>query len=80
MRPGTLGICASITHKYNVDTVHVLCVWFRVEETEYLVDCHYLGINNVMALRGDAMKDSPLSQNGWKQPCYRFGPTDKIIE
>jgi methylenetetrahydrofolate reductase (NADPH) len=59
MRPGTVGICASIKHKYQVDTIpHVLCGGFTREETEYLlVDCHYLGIDNVMALRGDAMKE-----------------------
>ncbi len=58
MRPGTLGICAAIMHKYDVDTIpHVLCGGFTREETEYLlVDCQYLGIDNIMALRGDAMK------------------------
>lgn len=58
MRPGSLGICASIKHKYNVDTIpHVLCGGFTKEETEYLlVDCHYLGIDNIMALRGDSMR------------------------
>ncbi|SDM01694.1 methylenetetrahydrofolate reductase [NAD(P)H] [Kriegella aquimaris] len=64
MRPGTVGICASIKHKYDVDTVpHVLCGGFTREETEYLlVDCHYLGIENVMALRGDAMKEEKYFQ------------------
>ncbi|MGB2129357.1 MAG: methylenetetrahydrofolate reductase [NAD(P)H] [Flavicella sp.] len=58
MRPGTVGICASLKHKYDVDPVpHVLCGGFTREETEYvLVDLHYLGIDNVVALRGDAMK------------------------
>ena len=59
IRPGTLGICASLKHKFDIDAVpHILCGGFSREETEYmLVDCHYLGIENVMALRGDAMKN-----------------------
>ena len=58
MRPGTVGICASLRYKYDVDTIpHILCGGFSKEETEYvLVDCQYLGIDNLMALRGDAMK------------------------
>ena len=58
MRPGTVGICASLKYTYSVDaSPHVLCGGFTKEETEYvLLDCHYLGLENVMALRGDAMK------------------------
>ncbi|RDB07560.1 methylenetetrahydrofolate reductase [NAD(P)H] [Runella aurantiaca] len=57
-RPGTLGICSSIMHKFGVDAVpHVLCGGFTREETEdFLMDLHYLGIDNVLVLRGDPAK------------------------
>ena len=81
MRPGTVGICASITHKYNVDTIpHVLCGGFTKEETEYLlVDCHYLGIDNVMALRGDAMKEEKYFSPTKGGHCYANELVEQIV-
>ncbi len=80
MRPGTVGICAAIKHKYNVDTVpHVLCGGFTKEETEYLlVDCHYLGIENVMALRGDAMKHEQYFNATTGGHCFAFELVEQI--
>jgi methylenetetrahydrofolate reductase (NADPH) len=57
-RPGTEAICASIMNKYNVDTVpHLICGGFSVQDTEdALLTLSYLGIDNVLVLRGDAAK------------------------
>jgi methylenetetrahydrofolate reductase (NADPH) len=58
-RPGTEAICASIMNKYNVDTVpHLICGGFSVQDTEdALLTLSYLGIDNVLVLRGDAAKN-----------------------
>jgi methylenetetrahydrofolate reductase (NADPH) len=55
-RPGTVGICAAIMNKYKVEAIpHLICGGFSKAETENaLIDLDFLGIKNVLALRGDA--------------------------
>ncbi|MBN1300568.1 MAG: methylenetetrahydrofolate reductase [Melioribacteraceae bacterium] len=70
-RPGTLGICALIQNKYNIDAVpHVICQGFTREETEdFLIELHYLGIDNVLAIRGD--------DSGFRKPM-KFGRSANV--
>ncbi|MFN4121778.1 MAG: methylenetetrahydrofolate reductase [NAD(P)H] [Flavobacteriales bacterium] len=61
-RPGTVSICAAIKYKYGVDTVpHLICGGFTRQDTELaLLDMHYLGMENVLALRGDPVKGESM--------------------
>lgn len=58
-RPGTVAIAAAIQHKYGIPVIpHILCGGFSKSETEHvLIDLHFLGIENVLALRGDGVKN-----------------------
>jgi methylenetetrahydrofolate reductase (NADPH) len=65
-RPGTIGLCAAIKYRYNVEAVpHILCGGFNRQETEdALIELSYIGIDNVLSITGDATNDSHLGIDG----------------
>jgi len=80
-RPGTLGICALIQNKYNIDAVpHILTNGFTREETEdFLIELNYLGIENVLAIRGDDMGyEKPLPE-GRSRNVYASDLVKQIV-
>lgn len=79
-RPGTVGICAAIQNKYQVDAIpHILCGGFTKEDTEnFLIDLDFLGIHNVLALRGDAVKTETYFRPEKEGHTYATGLVSQI--
>jgi len=80
-RPGTVGICAAIMNHYKIDAVpHLICGGFNVQETENaLIDLAFLGIDNVLALRGDAAKNETLFEPESNGHAYALDLLRQIV-
>jgi methylenetetrahydrofolate reductase (NADPH) len=81
-RPGTVGICAAIMNKYQVDAVpHLICGGFSKEDTENaLIDLQFLGIDNVLALRGDSIKTENVFKPHKEGHAYAVDLIGQIME
>ena len=81
-RPGTVGICAAIMNKYHVDAVpHLICGGFSKEETENaLIDLQFLGIDNVLALRGDSIKTESTFRPHREGHAYAVDLIKQVVE
>ena len=80
-RPGTVGICAAIKNRYNVDPVpHIICGGFTKEETENaLIDLNFLGIDNVLVLRGDSIAEEKTFRPEPDGNAYAIDLVDQVM-
>lgn len=77
-RPGTVAIAAAIQHKYGIPVIpHILCGGFTKSETEHvLIDLNFLGVENVLALRGDGVKN----QHVFKPTTNGHANANELVE
>jgi methylenetetrahydrofolate reductase (NADPH) len=80
-RPGTVAICAAIMNKYKVDAVpHLICGGFNKQETEdALIDLNFLGVDNVLVLRGDAPKNETFFEAEPNGHRYAFELLNQVV-
>lgn len=81
-RPGTVGICAALMNKFHVDAVpHLLCGGFTKEDTEnVLIDLNFIGVENILALRGDAPKSTGKFIPEPDGHCYAGELVEQIVK
>ena len=81
-RPGTVGICAALMNRYEIETVpHIICGGFSVEETENaLIDLDFVGVRNVLALRGDAIRSEGRFKADADGHAYAIDLVDQIVD